>query len=203
MNRVLILVSLLASVVAQAENIQMAPDMVELIVDTNHQAQGFLARNHNYQVQFDVDPLVNGRINLGFQLRLNKFLALDIPVSYDSSGFGQWGGRMMKIYPEDLSQWSVMGGVGLKIRLSEWLGKGSFYFEPLLQVGYYSQTMRSNTSTNSIRIRPGLYLGYEEIFDTGFVVGAKLGVERPFDIGSLTVSTGFSVVPMLAIGYAW
>ena len=203
MKRVLILVSLLTSIVAQAENIQMTPDTVELVVDTNHQAQGFLARNHDYQVQFDVDPLVNGRINLGFQFRLNKFLALDIPVSYDSSGFGQWGSRVMGIYPKGMTQWSLMGGVGLKIRLSEWLGKGSFYVEPLVQVGYYSQTQSSGTSTNSIRVRPGLYLGYEEIFDTGFVIGAKLGVERPFDMGSVTVPAAFSVVPMLTLGYAW
>jgi hypothetical protein len=188
------------------ERIQMTPDMVELIVQTDTKAQGFLARNHHYQVQFDLDPIITGRMTLGFQLRLNKFLTLDIPVSYENSAFGQWGGRILGFYPKGTANSGLMGGVGLKIRISEWLGKGSFYVEPLIQATYFSEVFNSgNKEASSIRIRPAVYLGYEAVLDSGLVLGAKFGVEKPFDIvlDNTPSPMPFAIVPMLSIGYAW
>ena len=192
------------------QHLETTPDLLELVVKTDQEAQGFRASHHVFQIQLEMDPLVNGRLSLGFQYRLNNFLVLDVPVSFDHLVLGQGLGRLLGVYSSDIvDQWALMGGLGLKIRLSEWMLKSSLYIEPILQAGYYQQTasMGSEILTESIRIRPGLYMGFETVFDTGLVLGMKVGVEQPFDIrfrgNPLSYSANFSVVPMFNLGYAW
>ncbi len=190
--------------------LETTPEMLEIIVETDENAQGYRAGHHNFQVQLGMDPLVNGRLLFGFQYRLNHFLMLEVPVAFDHPVLGQWLGRTMGVYDAKIvDQWAMLGGLGLKIRLSEWMLKSSFFIEPVMQAGYYSQTVQyvQKVMTDSIRIRPGLYLGFETVFDTGLVIGVKVGVEHAFDINfrgkPLAYAANFSVVPMFGMGYAW
>lgn len=193
------------------QHLETAPDLLEFAVKMDQDAQGFRASHHVFRIQLEMDPLINGRLSLGFQYRLNNFLVLDIPVSFDHLVLGQGLGRSLGVYNSNIvDQWALMGGLGLKIRLSEWMLKSSLYIEPILQAGYYQQTVEqigTKILTESIRIRPGLYMGFETVFDTGLVLGVKAGVEQPFDIRfrgkPLSYSANFSVVPMFNLGYAW
>ncbi|MBM3886981.1 hypothetical protein FJ364_03540 [Candidatus Dependentiae bacterium] len=194
------------------EKIEVTPDLLELVVEMDPTRQGFLAKNHSFQVSLSADFLINGRLTAGFQYHFHRFLALDIPVSFDHSLLGQWGGRKLGIYGDNSrSQWSLLAGLGLKIRLTEWMMKSSFYLEPMIQAGYSIKSLRNTGNdslvlSSSIPIRFSMYLGFESVFDTGVVVGGKLGVEYPLELlllNRITTPTSLSVVPMISLGYAW
>jgi hypothetical protein len=194
-----------------SQHIETSPELFELVVEMDKNSQGFRATHRNFQIQLEADPLVNGRLSLGFQYRLNSFLTLDIPVSVDHSVLGQSLGYAIGIHNSQVSnQWAMLSGVGLKIRLSEWMLKSSFYLETVVQAGYYhqaTQVLKQEILTESIRIRPALYFGVETIFDTGFVMGAKIGIEQFFDLyfsdTPLSYSGNFGIAPSFNLGYAW
>jgi hypothetical protein len=189
------------------DRVDLTPDLVEVLVELDPKAHGYRARNHVFALGLDYDPLINGRLTLGFQVKLTDHLTLDVPVSFEHSAITTRLGVLLGTYDERInSRWSIAGGVGLKIRLSEWMMKSSFYLEPMVQAGYYAESAQGFASTSAVRIRPAIYLGWERIFDSGFVIGAKLGFEKPFDVALGAASfytTGFSLVPMLGLGYAW
>lgn len=188
--------------------IEASPDVAELIVDVNKNTPGFLANEHQYQVTFSADPLINGRLAFGFQLRLSERYLVDIFLSGENYRFGQY--LLQFSTPQNLTpvllQWEVLVGAGFKLRVSEWILKTSLYIEPTLSVGYYEQEFDHETY-NSVRIRPGFYLGLETVLDSGIVIGGKLGVEYPIDIPLKKEGTAvpglFSLVPVLSVGYAW
>jgi hypothetical protein len=215
MRRLLLGLMLCANTIRAQEHLEntleSTPEMIEIRVETDKKAQGFRAEHHKFQIQLNTDPMVNGRLTLGFQYNLSHSLTLNIPVSFDSPVLGQWAGKAMGIYGARIvDQWALLGGFGLKIRLSEWVLKSSFYIEPVVQAGYYKQMIQivQKEMSDSIRIRPGLYLGFETVFDTGLVIGVKVGAERAFDHDFREkplsyAANNFSVVPMFGLGYAW
>ena len=185
------------------ERLVATPEMAQLLIELDPKAYGYRAKNRRMQVQLDAEPLLHGRFALGFQHKLNSFLTLDVPVMFESSSLAL---PLLQRVAQISHEWAAMGALGLKIRVSEWLVKSSFYIEPMLQMGYYVQTDKSNEDRSAFRIRPALYVGWERIYDTGFVVGTKVGVEQPFDIvmgKPLVVTTGLRVVPMVGVGYAF
>lgn len=198
------------------ETLEVTPDLLELVIDMDSKSQGFLASHHKYEIIIAADFLINGLLTFTPEFRINKFLALAVPFSLECSRFGLGLGNLLKIQDDKIvNQWGVFGGLGLKIRLTEWMLKSSFYLEPMMQVGYIKQFWRLGADDAPLKIKslvrliPALYLGFEQIFDSGFVAGAKLGAEWRQDfvlqnnVGVLDKSKPFVVVPMLTAGYAW
>ena len=195
------------------ETLEVTPDLLELVVEMDKKSQGFLASHHQYEIRLDVDFLVNGRMTFSPQFTINKFLAVTVPVSFECSCLGQGLGSLIKVQDSKIA--NKLGGLGLKIRLTEWMLKSSFYLEPTIQVGYIKQSWQLGADDAPLKVKslvrliPALYLGFEQIFDGGFVVGAKLGAEWRQDfvqqnnVGVSDKSVPFVVVPMLTAGYAW
>lgn len=198
----------------QTYSVDSSPDLIEALIEIDPRAHGIHARNHKFEINLNYDPLINGRLTLGFQTRLGSHLSLDVPVSFEHSAITTRLGSVVGIYESGISwRWSASAGVGLKIRLSEWMLKSAFYLEPMVQAGYYSEFVETGpfartprASTQAVRIRPGIYFGWERVFDSGFVIDAKLGVEKSFDVALGVPSPilgPFSIVPMLGVGYSW
>ncbi len=190
------------------KTIEASPDVAELIIDVNENSPGFLANHYQYQFTLGADPLINGRLALGFQLKLNERYSVDIFLAGENYRLGQY--LLQFSTPQHLTkvflQWEVLLGAGCKIRVSEWLLKTSLFVEPTLSIGYYEQEFNHETY-NSARIRPGFYLGLETILDSGIVISSKIGAEYPIDIAlkkdGMAVPGLFSMVPVLSAGYAW
>jgi hypothetical protein len=184
---------------------EATPDLIELLVDIDPKAYGYRAGSHKMAVNLTADPFVNGRLSLDYQLKLNNYLKLIFPVSFEHSALAA---TPINPNPRITNQWSLIGGVGIKLRLSEWMAKSSFYIEFLTQAGIYSQEAKGfGDARQAIRIRPTLFAGWERMFETGLVVGVKAGVEYNWDIitGSKLpfAENRFNFVPAITAGYAW
>jgi hypothetical protein len=179
-----------------------------LAIDADKKRSRFFANEHQYQVTLSADPLINGRLAIGFQLALSDCYLVDFFLSADNYRFGQY--LLQFSTPQNLTpiflQWEFLAGAGFRLRVSEWSSKTGLYMESTLSAGYYEQEFDHRTY-NSIRIRPGFYMGLETLLDSGIVIGGKLGAEYPIDIylkkEGLAVSGLFSLVPILNVGYAW
>ena len=186
-------------------HLEATPDLIELLVDIDPKAYGYRAGAHKMAFSLSADPFVNGRLSLGYELKLNSHIKLLFPISFESNEIAI---TQFNFNPRVNSQWSVLGGLGVKLRLSEWMAKSSFYLELWTQAGLYGQDAQGFADTrHAIRIRPSLYAGWERIFETGLVVGLKTGVEYNWDVvtGSQLAfaENKFNFVPAISVGFAW
>lgn len=189
-------------------NVELTPDVVELIVELDPKAYGFRARHHKMQLTADVDWLIRGRAQVQYEYRFGQFWSLVVPVSIDASETVSLVDHMRRHGGEKLdSVFGVAGGVGIKFRLTEWMLKGSFFVEPQIQVGYAKLTVPALDDVTSVRLRPALFVGFERVYDTGFVIHSKLGFEWAYDFfmqDKNIPSTGIlQPVLLTGVGYAW
>ncbi len=195
---------------AQAENqnerhLEATPDLIELLVDIDPKAYGYRAAAHKMVLNFSADPFINGRLSLDYQVALNPYFKLIFPVSIDSN---QLAITQFNFNNRVTNQGSVLAGLGMKLRLTEWMAKSSFYLELWTQAGIYAQEAQGfNDTRHAIRIRPSLYAGWERMFETGLVIGVKTGVEYNWDVvtGSQLAfaENKFNFVPAIHTGFAW
>lgn len=186
-------------------HLEATPDLVELLVDIDPKAYGYRARAHEMAVGLSADPMINGRFSLDYQLLLNNYLKILFPISFEHSSLAA-----TPILPNlrIQNQWTVLGGVGVKFRLSEWMAKSSFYIELWTQAGLYAQEAKGFDDTRyAIRIRPSLYFGWERVFETGLIIGLKTGFEYNWDIASGSrlafAENKFNFAPAINTGFAW
>src|SRR5688572_30688947 len=80
----------------QSSAIKVNPDVVDLVVELEPTAYGNRARERTMQVNLELDPLVQGRATVGYQLKILESLMLDFPVYFEASQasvpFGKWAG---------------------------------------------------------------------------------------------------------------
>lgn len=206
----LIMLITLFAFMAYAENqnerhLEATPDLIELLVDIDPKAYGYRARAHSMAVNLSADPFINGRLSLDYELLLNSHFKLLFPVSFEHTVLAA---TPIQPNPRVESQWAVLGGLGVKFRLSEWMAKSSFFLELWAQTGLYAQDAVGFTDTRyAVRIRPSLYAGWERVFETGLIIGLKTGVEYNWDVitGSQLAfaENKFNFVPAINVGFAW
>lgn len=51
------------------QTIQVQPDLAEFMVEFDPNSSAYRARFHRYELYVGADPIVNGRIGLGFDLK--------------------------------------------------------------------------------------------------------------------------------------
>jgi hypothetical protein len=186
------------------------PDMIELLADIDPKAYGYRAQEHWMAVNLGIDPVFNGRLTLDYTLKLNSYFKLVFPVTFEHTKLvlplGMSVGILSNNRIED--QWSLLAGTGVKIRLTEWSNKSSLYTEVLFQAGTYGQSAKGfSDMRHAVRLRPSVYVGWERVFETGLVLGAKAGVEYNVNLASQSTlvynTDGFNFAPMINLGFAW
>lgn len=165
------------------------------------------ALTRSYQLNIEADPISMGRYALGLQIQLVDALMLDIPLYFEHSSAATPFGKAVGLFNTNLdSYWGIGAGIGLKWRITEWMWKASFYVEPRLKIGYYSQKA-GLIERDAFSITPELILGWERVFETGFVFGASIGIEKLIAISlhpaPLPYVPVISVTPSFQVGYAW
>ncbi len=196
-----------------SEGLRVSPDVVDVIVELSPNVYGYLARTHTMKVTFDADPIVQGRATVAYELKVHSHLMLRFPVSFDYYGasvIAQVGVARNWINANDTKIWNVMAGVALKIRVSDWFLRSYIFLEPEVQAGYAQQNktiLGINQTRQAVRLRPSLAVGWERIFDNGFVMNVKIAAEMPYDFQiaqeTLFDKPGFAVSPSFGVGYAW
>ena len=186
-------------------HLEATPDLIEMLVDIDPKAYGYRSRAQKMAMILSADPMINGRLSLDYQLVLSPHFKLVFPVSFDHSFLAA-----TPINPNDRikNQWAVLGGLGVKFRLSEWMAKSSFFIELWAQAGIYGQDALGFEDTRyAIRVRPTLFVGWERVFETGLVIGLKTGVEYNYDIQTGTplayAINQVNFVPAINTGFAW
>ncbi|MES2503614.1 MAG: hypothetical protein V4534_01925 [Myxococcota bacterium] len=191
-------------------HVNATPDLIELLVDIDPKAYGYRAQSHDMAVNMTADPLLNGRFTLDYNYKLSSHWKLVFPVSFEHTSLVLPFALPVGISSNNRidSQWSLLAGVGAKLRLSEWMQKSSFFIEGWLQSGVYAQNAKGFSDTRyAARIRPSLYVGWERIFESGLVFGIKTGIEANLNILTGTPlaysDNNVNFVPAINLGFAW
>ena len=156
------------------------PGSVEYVVELDPNNYGFRQRNHRMTLGGDFDLVLRGRGMLAYDFRFFDYLSFAIKAGIDWSDlslYGRFRDQLDKPAPE---QFSILGGVSAKWRLTEWYMRSSVFLEPSLVGGHMWQTLLAHES-NHWRLRPGLFAGIETVFDSGLAMSFRLGFEVPFD----------------------
>lgn len=160
------------------------PSSVELLVELDPNNYGFRTRNHRMSISADVDFVLRGRAMLRYDYRFFRYFSFGPLLGIDASDlslFARFRDQLSKPSPWQLS---ILGGAFGKWRLTEWYMRSAFFLEPSLLVGHMWQTLPTQSSTHW-RVRPGVFLGVETVFDSGFSMNTRVGAEFPFDFGAL------------------
>ncbi len=161
----------------------LSPNSVELVVEMDPNGYGFRTRAHRMSMSGEFDFLLRGRTVLHYDYRFFNYLSVGVLLGCDWSSlslFSRFSDNLSKLA---LRQFSILGGVSAKWRLTEWYMRSSIFLEPSLMFGHMWQSLKSNETTHW-RFRPGLFAGVESVFDSGLATTARLGVEFPLDFGS-------------------
>ena len=176
-------------------------DSVEAVVELNPQGYGFRQRNHRLMFGLRGDFILKGRSDLSFDYRFFDYFSAGILVGMDwteMSLYGRFRQQLAKPAPKQLN---LFGGLYGKLRLTEWYMRTAIFLEPSLIVGHLWQTLAAQDTTHW-RLAPGIFAGFETVFNSGLVFSTRLGVEFPFDFGTLNPWKEV-VQPLLAIGFGF
>lgn len=177
-------------------------ESADVIVELDPSQYNARARDHKMQVLLELDPVLRGRAALSFNYELIDWLALHVAARFDHSSMSQFYNFLELIQGDLPSYMAITGGVGAKMRLTEWTLKSSFYILPAVHFGLSQSTLSDGTVAQAFRIAPSIALGWEKVYNNGFSIGAALTVERPFDLGGIEYND-FDVSTGVQIGYAW
>lgn len=159
------------------------PDSVELVVEMDPNGYGFRTRAHRMSMSGEFDFLLRGRTFLHYDYRFFNYLSAGLLLGTDwndLSLFARYRDQLNKPSPK---QFSILGGISAKWRLTEWYMRSSVFLEPSILFGHMWQTLVAQETTHW-RVRPGLFAGIESVFDSGLTTSARVGVEFPFDLGT-------------------
>jgi hypothetical protein len=106
--------------------------------------------------------------------------------------------QLDKPYPE---QFSILGGIITKWRLTEWYLHSAVFLEGSFLFGHMWQIFADEKSTHW-RIRPGVFVGIDTVFDSGLNLSLKMGGEVPIDFNKNAWREGIEPLALLGIGLA-
>jgi hypothetical protein len=158
------------------------PSSVELVVEMDPQGYGFRTRNYRMGLTGEFDMLLRGRALLRYDYRFFEYFSFGLLGGIDWTDISLFSRFRQQQGPQTPKQFAVLGGVASKWRLSEWYMNSAVFLEGSVLTGYLWQEL-ANTKSNHWRLRPGLSLGVDRVFDSGLILTGKLGVEAPFDFG--------------------
>ncbi len=158
------------------------PGSVEMVVELDPNNYGFRQRNHRMILGTDFDLLLRGRGMLSYDYRFFEYWSFAIKAGVDWSDVSLYSRFRDQLNKPAPKQFSILGGLSAKWRLTEWYMRTSVFLEPSFVAGYMWQTLISQDS-NHWRLRPGLFAGLETVFDSGLSMSFRLGFEAPFDFG--------------------
>lgn len=159
------------------------PSSVELLVEMDPNGYGFRTRNHRMTLGGEFDFLLRGRGFLHYDFRFTNFFSLGVVGGVDLSDMSLFSRFREQVGKHSPKQFSLLGGLTSRVRLSEWYMRSSVFFEPSLLFGHLWQEF-AGQKTMHWRLRPGLFAGLETVFDSGLNLTTRVGVEFPIDFGT-------------------
>lgn len=165
---------------AETTEYTLDPSSVKFVVDMGY---GFRTRNHRMTMSGDFDFFLRGRGMLHYDYRFFSYLSLGILAGIDwtdLSLYSRFRDQLSKPVPK---QFSILGGLAARIRLTEWYLRSAIFIEPSCLFGHMWQTLVTQDTTHW-RLRPGLFGSVETVFDSGLSLTTRIGAEFPFDFGS-------------------
>lgn len=179
----------------------LKPDSVELVVEMDPNNYGFRTRNHRMILSGDFDLLFRGRAMIGYDFRFFEYFSFGAHVGVDWSSLSLYSRFRDYLSKPAPSQFSVLGGLTAKWRLTEWYMRSAIFLEPSVLFGHMWQTYVAQDYT-SWRIRPGIFGGVDTVFDSGFALSWRLGAEFPVDFGEPNPIKEV-VEPLFMIGFGF
>lgn len=158
----------------------LSPGQVEMVVELDPNNYGFRTRNFRSTFGADFDLLFRGRAMMRYDYRFFEYFSLAMHAGVDFSQVSLYEKFRQNLNKPAPQQFSVLGGVSGKWRLTEWYLRSAVFLEPSLLVGHMWQRLLDQSSTHW-RIKPGLFAGIDTVFDSGLAMQLKLGVEFPID----------------------
>lgn len=177
------------------------PGSVELVVELDPNGYGFRTRSHRMTMSADVDLLLRGRSMLHYDYRFFNYLSIGVMGGLDWSDMSLYGRFREDSSNRFSKQLSLLGGASAKWRLSEWYMKSAVFLEPSLLFGHMWQNLKGFESKHW-RLKPGLFVGGETVFDSGLSLSTKVGAEVPFDFGTANPMREV-VEPLLVVGFGF
>lgn len=175
------------------------PGSVQLMVELDPGNYGMPTRNFRTGITAEFDFLFKGRSGLRFEYRPLSFLSTGLLFGFDWTDMSVFNRFRRTQSPQTPWQMAVLGGLAVKLRLTEWYMQSAISFEPSILTGYMWQVL-GNTKTKHLSLRPGAALVFDRVFDSGFIFTSKVGVEFPFDF--LEVNPIKEIAePVVAIGF--
>ncbi len=113
---------------------------------------------------------------LHYDYRFFRYFSFGMLLGIDSSDVSLYSRFRQHLATPTPSQFSILGGVAGKWRLTEWYMRSSFFLEPSLLFGHMWQKLGPQRSEHW-RLRPGLFGGVETVFDSGLAVLTRVGVK--------------------------
>lgn len=184
---------------ADAIEYTIDPSSVEMMVEMDPSNYGFRTRDHRMVLSGDFDFFLRGRAMLRYDFRFFNFLSLSLMGGIDSTEISLYSRFSDKLNKPNPKQFSVLGGVSAKWRLTEWYMNSSVFLEPSVMFGHMWQNLPTIAQTKHWRLRPGAFVGIETVFDSGLSLAFRVGPEFVFDFGK---SNPFKelVEPVLMVG---
>ncbi len=184
---------------ADSTEYTITPGSVEMVVELDPNNYGFRQRNHRMTLGGEFDVILRGRAMLQYDFRFFEYLSLALQAGVDwtdLSVYSRFRDQLSKPVPK---QFSALGGLSARWRVTEWYMRSAIFLEPSLVGGYLWQTYVTQ-KTNHWLLRPGLFVGTQTVFDSGFAVSFRVGAEVPLDFGTKNPFTEL-VDPLLMVGF--
>lgn len=191
----------LREAVADTSEYALNPSSVELVVEMDPNGYGFRTRAHRMSMAGEFDLILRGRGILHYDYRFFNYLSFGLLAGVDWSDislFSRFRDQLSKPSPK---QFSMLGGISAKWRLTEWYMRSSVFLEPSVIFGHMWQTL-VNQETTFWRLRPGIFGGIETVFDSGLSTTLRVGVEFPFDFGGVNPIKE-AAEPLFLVGFGF
>jgi hypothetical protein len=177
------------------------PSSVKLVVELDPKSYGFRTRDYNMVFSLNVDPFFRGRGFLQYDFRFFNYLSLGLMGGIDYSNMSLYSRFREDLSKRNPSQFAILGGANAKWRLTEWYMKSAFFLEPSILFGRMWQTLLG-TETAYWRLSPGIFLGMDSVFDSGFSLATRFGLEFPINFGTPN-PIKVPVEPLFVLGFGF
>lgn len=157
------------------------PSSVELVVELDPKGYGFRTRDHKMVINSEFDALFRGRAALRYDYRFFEYLSFGVIAGGEWSKLSLFDGIQRSLKKPYAEKTSLFGGLAGKWRLTEWFLRSAVFLEPSILLGPMWQAIPAEKKMYW-RLRPGIFLGGESVFDSGLVLNLRLGLEFPQDL---------------------
>ncbi len=178
------------------------PGSVEMVVELDPNNYGFRQRNHRMTLGGEFDLLLRGRGMLAYDFRFFEYWSFAVKAGVDWNDISLYSRFRDQLNKPAPKQFSVLGGLSAKLRLTEWYMRSAIFLEPSILTGYMWQTL-INQESSYWRVRPGLFAVLETVFDSGLAMNFRLGFELPFDFGEVNpINEAVEPLTLFGLGLA-